>query len=63
MVKVDRPWLDNQLHRSHNISSLYLSTLPLDYKITNSSQKEPIVGYKKWFAECPNDLLTCHQEL
>lgn len=63
MINMERPWLNNQLYRSHNISFLYFATLPLGYKLRNNSQDEHSVGYMKWFTECPDDLLPCHREL
>lgn len=63
MINVERPWLHNQLYRSHNISFLYLAKLPLGYRLHNNGQSEHSTGFKKWFTEYPDDLLPCHREL
>ena len=38
MVYEDRPWLSNQLYRSHNISFLYLATFPEGYCVNNEKR-------------------------
>ena len=63
MINVERPWLHNQLYRSHNISFLYLSTLPSGYCLYNNGLNEHVSGYMKWFTDWPDDLLACHREL
>lgn len=45
MIDIDRPWLHNQLYRSHNISFLYLSTLPSGYSLHNNDLNEHSPGY------------------
>lgn len=68
MVKEDmtdksRPWLDNELMRSHNISILYDCELPEKFEIGNSEEREHVPGCLKWFSDVPNDLLECHKRL
>lgn len=59
----ERPWLENQLERSHNISMLFRCRLPKEYHITNSVTEKHTVGYLKWFKSMPNDLLPLHINL
>ena len=63
MVNEDRPWLTDQLYRSHNISFLYLASVPNGYEIENKNEIEHTAGYMKWFTSYPEDLLPCHQDL
>ncbi|MCI7107435.1 MAG: NUDIX domain-containing protein [Agathobacter sp.] len=62
-MKRDRPWLKDQLERSHNISILYEARLPDGFQINNGDKSEHDAGYMKWFSEVPDDLLPEHQDL
>ncbi len=62
-VGEERPWLDDQLERSHNISLLYSARLPNGYEIDNGGRMEHDVGYIRWFKEMPSDLLKAHRRL
>lgn len=62
-VKEERPWLKNQLQRSHNISLLYRCNLPEGYEINNGNLQITDAGYKKWFDYLPDNLLSVHKEL
>lgn len=62
-VKEERPWLKNQLQRSHNISLLYRCNLPEGYEINNGNLQKTDAGYKKWFGHLPDNLLSAHKEL
>ena len=59
----DRPWLSNQLERSHNISLLFAAKLPEGYVIDNNGRQEHEAGYMKWFTNVPSDLLNAHRKL
>ena len=63
MIKEERPWLKNQLVRSHNISMLFDCHLPDGFDVRNSSSDEHKVGYLKWFDHSPDDLLKAHKSL
>jgi ADP-ribose pyrophosphatase YjhB (NUDIX family) len=58
-----RPWLKNQLERSHNISMLFDCRLPDGFEISNTSLNEHTTGYLKWFDRKPEDLLDAHKSL
>lgn len=62
-MKRERPWLEDQLERSHNISLLYEAWLPEGFEIDNQGKTEHKAGYMKWFSEVPDDLLPEHQDL
>ena len=62
-MKRERPWLKDQLERSHNISLLYEAKLPEGYVIDNKGRLEHERGYMKWFSKVPDDLLPEHQDL
>ncbi len=63
ILKNERPWLNNQLERSHNISILFNCKLPEDYIIKNSTEDEHTSGFLKWFNRVPNDLLEAHKDI
>ena len=63
MVTEDRPWLKNQLERSHNISMLFDCRLPDGFKVNNTDADEHVAGYIKWFDQVPSDLLEAHKSL
>lgn len=63
MVTEDRPWLKNQLERSHNISMLFDCRLPDGFKVNNTDADEHMAGYIKWFDQVPPDLLEAHKSL
>lgn len=58
--KQERPWLENQLARSHNISFLYRAKLTSHFVIKNGNADEHTAGYLKWFDRMPADLLPVH---
>ena len=62
-VDEDRPWLEDQLERSHNISLLYAAQVTDDYCIDNGEKTEHEAGFLKWFSRVPKDLLLAHQKL
>ena len=59
----ERPWLNNQLERSHNISILFNCKLPEYYIIKNNTEDEHTSGFLKWFDYAPNDLLEAHKDI
>ena len=61
IIKMERPGLQNQLERAHNIALLYKCRVPEDYVIDNKGKKETDEGYLRWFDAFPEDLLTCHK--
>ena len=63
MVTGKRPWLENQLERSHNISMLFYCHLPEGFEIMNEVSDEPRSGYLKWFDHAPPDLLEAHRNV
>jgi colanic acid biosynthesis protein WcaH len=63
MVDTERPWLENELERSHNISFLFHACLPVGFEISNENLCENDAGYKKWFTATPVDLLEVHKRL
>ena len=63
ILQSGRPWLTNQLVRSHNISMLFYCTLPEGFQVKNETAEEHSDGYKKWFSSCPEDLLGAHRDL
>lgn len=63
MTLQPRPWLSNQLERTHNTSILFACKLPEKYEICNDSRTPETEGYLKWFDSLPADLLQCHCEL
>lgn len=63
IVKQERPWLNNQLERSHNISILFDCSLPKDYMISNKQIDEHTAGFLKWFDHVPEDLLDAHKDI
>lgn len=62
-VEHDRPWLSDQLERSHNISLLFSAELEDGFVFDNGTKSEHEVGYLRWFNMMPDDLLAAHQEL
>lgn len=62
-VNEQRPHLDDQLERSHNISLLFSAEVPEDYCIDNGNKNEHESGYLKWFSGMPEDLLLAHYKL
>ena len=62
-VRDERPWLENQLERPHNISLLYKCTLSGNFELDNGTLKETDAGYKKWFDCVPDNLLKAHKDL
>lgn len=58
-----RPWLENELERSHNLSFLYQCRLPETFQIDNRDLREHDPGFAKWFDAVPADLLPVHREL
>lgn len=63
IVYQTRPWMKNQLVRSHNISMLFNCRLPDDYQISNNAEDEHTIGFLKWFDNKPEDILVVHEEL
>lgn len=63
ILKNERPWLKNQLERSHNISVLFDCKLPQGYTIQNDSKDEHTAGFLKWFDYVPEDLLDAHKDI
>lgn len=63
MVKECRPWLRNQLERSHNISMLFNCWLPDGFEIKNCFDDEHTPGYLRWFDYKPEKLLEAHKTL
>lgn len=63
ILKNERPWLKNQLERSHNISVLFDCKLPQNYAIKNKTKDEHIAGSLKWFFHVPEDLLDAHKDI
>lgn len=63
IIHYNRPWLDNELERSHNISMLFDCKLPDDFLISNQKENEHAEGFLKWFDFYPDDLLQAHKEL
>lgn len=59
----DRPNLDNQLERCHNISMLFFCKLPDDFEPYVSDVKCPVRGDLRWFSSMPTDLLEAHRIL
>lgn len=59
----ERPWLKNQLVRSHNISMLFDCHLPDEFEIQNEVMNEHTAGFLKWFDQTPPDLLKTHKFL
>ena len=49
IIDFPRPWLDNELVRSHNVSLLYHASVPEEYKICNGNKSERDAGFLKWF--------------
>lgn len=62
-VNESRPWLMNELERSHNISLLFQCRLPKEFEIDNDEKQEHEIGYIKWFDSVPPDLLRIHKDL
>ncbi len=63
ILQQSRPWLDNRLERSHNISFLYKAWLPDGFEIFNGDKQVHDSGYLQWFDHIPDDLLIAHREL
>ncbi len=63
IVVKERPWLKNQLERSHNISMLFDCRLPKMFRIKNNVANEHTVGFMKWFDSMPGDILEVHRSL
>lgn len=63
ILKNERPWLKNQLERSHNISVLFECKLPRGYTIHNDSKDEHTAGFLRWFDHVPEDLLDAHKDI
>ncbi len=62
ILGIKRPWLKNELERSHNISMLFECKLPRGFDI--AEQGEAVFpGYLKWFDHMPEDFLECHRRL
>ena len=57
-MKRERPWLKDQLERSHNIYLLYQAKLPEGYVINNKGKSNREAGQKKWFSKVPDDSIT-----
>lgn len=56
ILHCDRPWLKNELERSHNISLLFECQLLVGYQVINKDVNEHTEGYLKWFDKY---LMTC----
>ncbi len=63
IVRYERPWMENQLVRSHNISMLFYCTIPEEYQIENVDKTEHSQGYRKWFDHYPDELIEEHKVL
>lgn len=61
IISENRPMLQNQLERSHNILILYHCELPVGFEIRNNSSDEHSSGYLKWFDRIPDDFLNVHK--
>ncbi len=63
MVKHPRPWLRNDLQRSHNISMLFFCTLPDGFDPITNVNNSPARGDLRWFDAFPDNLLGAHKDL
>lgn len=63
MTMQPRPWLKNQLERTHNTSILFDCKVLENFTIDNGKLQPGNEGFIKWFDSVPADLLQCHKEL
>ncbi len=53
--------INQQTIRGHFITFVYECTLPCDYSIDNKEKKNGDVGFLKWLAKYPEDMIEVHQ--
>jgi len=63
IVTSPRPWLGNELERSHNISMLFFCELPKGFLPDETSVEKPLPGGLHWFDKFPDNLLKAHESL
>lgn len=63
IIRAQRPGLNNQLVRAHNIVLMYKCRIPSGFTINNHGLCKTDEGYLCWFDKFPQDMLGCHKQL